>query len=78
MEWSETWNFENDLIPVGVQVDHWNNIYSAATIYSAANSNIMLLKYGSNKTLLWAKEFDNGDNELVSDMVVRGHAVYLV
>ena len=78
LEWSETWNFESDLIPIGVQVDHWNNIYSAATIYSAANSNILLLKYGSNKTLLWAKEFDNNDNELVSDMVVRGYAIYLV
>ncbi|MEM2760266.1 MAG: hypothetical protein QXU32_11205 [Nitrososphaerales archaeon] len=77
LEWSETWDFQNELIPIAIKVDHANNIYSSATVYNEENSNIMLLKYDASKRLLWTKEFDNGNNEVVSDMHVRGHAIYL-
>lgn len=77
LDWSEKWDFREDLVPISVKVDYWNNIYAVANVFTNNGTNILLLKYGANKTLLWAKEFDNGDNEIVSDMVVRGHAVYL-
>jgi hypothetical protein len=78
LEWSETWDFQNELFPSDIIIDHRNDVYSSATIFNEENSNIMLLKYAANKTLLWAKEFDNGDNEIVSNMMIRGNAIYLV
>lgn len=75
LDWSETWDFEDELLPIRIQVDHQNNIYSAATVFKEENTDILLLKYSADNRLLWAKEFDNGDNEVVSGMVVRGNAI---
>jgi hypothetical protein len=77
LNWSEKWDFSDELSPVSIRVDPRGNVYSAANVMAERNANILLMKYAENKTLLWTREFDNGDNEAVSDMIVRGNAIYL-
>jgi hypothetical protein len=69
--WERLYDGGRDDAAYGVVVDGANNIYIAGeSINTAGNADIRVVKYSADGTLAWAKSFDFGWDDYVSDIAV--------
>ena len=69
--WERLYDGGRDDAAYGVVVDGANNVYIAGeSINTAGNADIRVIKYAADGTLAWAKSFDFGWDDYVSDIAV--------